>query len=614
MSAGTVPARSNLGFILILPGGLLLYLLSRSNYLLFHGLVEIFSVIIAGCVAMIAWNSRHLVRNHFLLFIGLGYSFIALLGILHTFAYKGLSVFPAEYGDNLATQLWIAARYLESFTFLAATNFLNRRMRPGPVLGGYILTTTLILATIFVWPVFPLCYVDGVGLTLFKTASEFLITLIWLRVIFVLLFHRDNFDGPVLRHLLVAIGCNIVAELSFTLYTDFYGFINLSGHFLRIIAVYFIYRAFIEKNLTDPYNSLFRKVHMSDQHFRSLYETAPIAFVVWDEDCRVTQWNKTAEKIFGWSLAEVKGKDFFEFLVPEKDRPAVEDVVAALRKGTLANRSVNANLTKTGETLTCEWNNSILRDKDGNFRRVLSLGLDITEQKKAEELLHQQSERIKHFAYSVAHDLKSPSVTLSGLANLFQWKYGDDLDDRGWLLCDQMKSVSGQISDLVDNINVYIVAKELPLKVKNINLRRVIRLLRDEFAARFAERRLEWVDPGKLPTIRCDETALLRVLRNFVDNSLKYGGQSLTRVVVGYRETASHHQLLVRDDGVGLPPLAEEKIFEVFERGQTASATSGAGLGLAITRELAEKMGGEVWIERPSDHGAGFFVSIAKSL
>jgi len=614
MTVRAASIQPRLGYLLIPIGAVSLYYMSRANYLLFHSLAEILSVVIAGGIAMIAWNSRHLVRRHFLLFIGLGYPFIGLVGLLHTFSYNGLSVFPDKTGANLPTQLWIAARYLESCTFLVAPLFLDRRLRPGIVLAGYTLITGLLLASILIWPVFPVCYIDDVGLTTFKKVSEYLISIIWLVVIFGLLVHRDKFDTPVLRQLLLAVGCNIAAELSFTRYVDVYGLLNFSGHFLRIVAVYFLYRAIIEKSLSDPYRSLFRELHLSEQHFRGIYETAPLAFVVWDEQCRITEWNRTAERIFGWTAAEVKGRDFFGFLVPEQDRAHVGEVVAALRRGEPISRSINANLTKSGRTIICDWNNSILWGLDGSFSGVLSLGLDITEQKKAEEVLRQQSEMIKRFAYSVVHDLKSPAASLTGLADLFSRKYGDALDDRGRLFCEQIKNVSLQIGDLVQNINTYIVAKELPLKVETIALRELFGMLREEFAGRLEERQLRWEEPDNPPAIRVDRIALQRVLRNFIDNALKYGGNDLSHINIEFKETPDHYQLLVRDDGVGLASQAEEKIFEIFQRGRTACGTSGAGLGLAITRELAEKMGGRVWTERPPDHGAVFGISIAKNL
>jgi len=123
----------------------------------------------------------------------------------------------------------------------------------------------------------------------------------------------------------------------------------------------------------------------SEERFRNVYETAPLAFVIWDINTRVTDWNKKAEALFGWTMEEVIGNNFFDFLIPEKDRPQVEDVVDNLIKGELQSYSINDNLTKDGEILTCEWNNSPLHDNDGNIIGAISLGLDITDRKKAEE-------------------------------------------------------------------------------------------------------------------------------------------------------------------------------------------------------------------------------------
>src|SRR5512134_480040 len=88
-----------------------LFLLSRANYLLFHAVVELFSVVVACGVFMIAWNSRRFHDNGFFLCLGIGSLFVAGVDFLHTLAYKNMGVFPGE-GANLPTQLWIVARYL----------------------------------------------------------------------------------------------------------------------------------------------------------------------------------------------------------------------------------------------------------------------------------------------------------------------------------------------------------------------------------------------------------------------------------------------------------------------------------------------------------------------
>lgn len=134
----------------------------------------------------------------------------------------------------------------------------------------------------------------------------------------------------------------------------------------------------------------------SEERYRSVYDTAPLAFVLWDRDCLVTGWNRRAEALFGWSEEEVLGKNFFSFLIPEEVRPRVEDVVQALLGGRLPSHSINENLTKDGRTILCEWNNTILHDGEDQTRCVLSLALDITDRRKVELALQESENRFRN--------------------------------------------------------------------------------------------------------------------------------------------------------------------------------------------------------------------------
>jgi hypothetical protein len=243
-----------------------LYALSRYNYLLFHGAVEVFSITIAFATFAIAWNSRRVMDNNYLGFIGIAFLFVAGLDLIHALAYKGMGVFPSV-GANLATQLWIATRFVFATSLLIPLLLIRRKTRPSRVIAGYSLGSAVLVVSIFYWENFPTAYVDGVGLTAFKVGSEYAISLILLAAIGLLLKKRKEFSVSVFKLLLAAMAVAIATEMSFTLYSDVYGIANMIGHLLNVISFYLIYRALIETSLTKPYEMLFRNLKQSETNF-----------------------------------------------------------------------------------------------------------------------------------------------------------------------------------------------------------------------------------------------------------------------------------------------------------------------------------------------------------
>jgi signal transduction histidine kinase len=240
-----------------------LYFLSRSNYLLFHSLAEIFSIIIAFSIFVIAWNSRKIMDNNYFLFIGIAYLFVGGLDLVHTLTYRGMGVFP-ELNANPATQLWVAARFIESLSLLAATFFISRKFKSGWVLGGYAMVTVLLLVSILTWQNFPTAFVEGTGLTQFKIISEYIIAIITAGAIFRLIKNRQIFSRRVMRLLVGAMVFAIATEMAFTLYADVYGIANMIGHMLKIVSFYLIYKALIETGLNKPYALLFHNLKQSE--------------------------------------------------------------------------------------------------------------------------------------------------------------------------------------------------------------------------------------------------------------------------------------------------------------------------------------------------------------
>ncbi len=242
------------------------------------------------------------------------------------------------------------------------------------------------------------------------------------------------------------------------------------------------------------------------------------------------------------------------------------------------------------------------------------LKTEIEERRKAENALYISSEDLKRFAYSVVHDLKSPTVGIYGLSKLLQKKYGEIVDEKGQTYCDQIVKACEHIATLVEKINHYIVSKEAPLEVEKININRMFRMIKDEFSARLSVRGIEWIEPPDSIEIYGDQLSFIRALRNLVDNALKYGGAHLSRIRIGHESTEQFHILSVADNGMGIQPENKEKIFGLFERNAGSGGIEGAGLGLNIVREVAHRHGGEIRVSSEPGKSTVFYLTIAKDL
>ena len=253
-------------WIVIIAG---LYLASLYNYLLFHSLSEIFSIFVACGIFVVAWNSRRFMDNNYLLFLGIAYLFIGGLDLVHTLAYKGMGIFSG-YDANLPTQLWISARYIESMSLLIAPLFIHRKLNTRVVFVSYALLASLMLASIFYWNIFPDCFIGGTGLTRFKKISEYFICLMLMGSIFLLFQKKKEFDKNIFRLLIASIILTIGSELAFTFYIKVHDLSNLTGHFLKLISFYLIYKSIIESGFVKPYSLLFRNLKQREEELHTL--------------------------------------------------------------------------------------------------------------------------------------------------------------------------------------------------------------------------------------------------------------------------------------------------------------------------------------------------------
>ncbi len=243
-----------------------LFLLSRSNYLLFHSLVELSSIVVAITLFSIGWNTRKITNNEPLTLLAISFLVIGSIDLLHTLSYKGMGVFP-DAGVDPPTQFWIAARFLESISYLLAALLLRRKLRLNVAVAITTYITVGLVLALSIWPMrlFPSCFIEGQGLTPFKVTAEYVVCFVLALSGGLFWNSRGLMPNPLLRLLLWSIALTIASEMAFTLYSDVYGITNVIGHILKFSSVILVYRALALGALQDPFNTLFRELTTSNQ-------------------------------------------------------------------------------------------------------------------------------------------------------------------------------------------------------------------------------------------------------------------------------------------------------------------------------------------------------------
>ena len=148
------------------------------------------------------------------------------------------------------------------------------------------------------------------------------------------------------------------------------------------------------------------ELRKSEQRFRTLIESAPLAMVTWDKQHRVTGWNRQAQELFGWSESEVLGRDFLTFMIPESARTKVDQIVEEAIERGIESHSVNSNLTKDRRTVEVEWHNTIVPGVDGRPDSVLSLAQDVTERVRSQTALQDVNIKLKQRLDNI-HELQA---------------------------------------------------------------------------------------------------------------------------------------------------------------------------------------------------------------
>jgi diguanylate cyclase (GGDEF)-like protein len=257
--------RNIIAIVLRLAAGLLvlllLFIVAQNNYLLYRTLLEGFSLVVAALIYVLTTRTYKYSGNTLLLFLGNVYLFIAVIEFFHIVTYKGMGIFPVQ-GTNTADQLWIAGHGLLAVSFLLAAVITRHRFSSRVQFWTYAAVTSLLLLSIMWLRIFPNCYIDGRGSTVFKITSDYLISLVVLAAMLLFYRQRSRMDLILYRILMAAMACTVLSELSF-LYFDAYGIMNFVRHIFELASYVLIYEGVVLRVLDAPFDTIFQDLKAS---------------------------------------------------------------------------------------------------------------------------------------------------------------------------------------------------------------------------------------------------------------------------------------------------------------------------------------------------------------
>lgn len=226
--------------------------------------------------------------------------------------------------------------------------------------------------------------------------------------------------------------------------------------------------------------------------------------------------------------------------------------------------------------------------------------------------LEEKNEGLERFAVVAAHDLKTPLINISSLAQLFQNQYKDILDSEGLEMLEMIIGSSGNLIGLIDGLLQYSKSESLLREGKSdIELQ----MLRTDLEGLFNyDHQLKLVLKSDLTKIKAHKTALHQILINLITNAIKYHDKETVEIELGVSESDTHFLFYVKDNGPGIETIHQERIFKIFEKLAATDkfGVRGNGIGLATVKKIVEKLGGAIRVESDLGKGAKFIFSLEK--
>lgn len=228
--------------------------------------------------------------------------------------------------------------------------------------------------------------------------------------------------------------------------------------------------------------------------------------------------------------------------------------------------------------------------------------------------LEKSNADLERFAYVASHDLREPLRIVASYVGLLRRRYRGRLDENADAFIDYATEGAQRMHDMIGDLLEYARIKRADIPFGAVPLDRVLNHARSNLAARIRETGARITAPTGLPAVRGQESLLVSLLQNLIENALKYRHPDRApHIAIGALREAGDCILTISDNGMGIDPAFHDRIFQIFQRLHPGGAYPGTGVGLSICQSIVETHGGRIWLESVPDHGTTFHVALPLS-
>ncbi|HPP87786.1 MAG TPA: MASE3 domain-containing protein, partial [bacterium] len=541
-----------------------------------------------------------------------GYCFTAILDIQHLLFYPGMTIIKTAK-SNTSAQLWVAARLVETLTLVSLV-FCCKKINKYLLLfvfGGLFIFLNLIIY----FKIFPVCFVENVGLTDFKIYAEY--SFVFLLLITLLFINQTQsfLDKNSIRYLKLSIVFFIISELNFTLYKDIYGFFNVLGHFFKIISYYFIYLAIIKEILIMPFNIIFKNLENEKRQLENKYETLleylPQKIFFKDKNLKYVSCNNNYANTLNIEKYKIIGKtdfDFFPKETAEKYQRSDKKIIETNMPDYFEEQYILNNATHW-QSIT----KMPIKNPKGEIIGIIGIIEDITEKKKLfEQLIHSEKlSAIGRLAAGIAHEFNNILTIIYNAAQVVEIDNYQITPDLTKIIIDT--TLRG--SDIVKNIMAFAKPRELKkdlIKIEDV-IDEVLKFQSNQFVLDRIEIIKNYENTQK---IFIDKGQFHQVFLNLIINArhaILPKGKGVISISTVHKN--NYIEIKISDSGIGIENKFLSRIFEPFFTTKGAYAKDnlglkGTGLGLTVTESIIKNHNGSITVESEKGIGTTFIIHL----